>query len=311
MNDFEEPIFLVGMPRSGTTVFYETLALHEDLGWFSNYSVKFPRWDSVALLSRVYDLPLLRSMPRGEKRQYKQGRRMFNRLLPKPNEGFAKWGRLCGEHFIYDCLRDVTATPEETARARRGIQKLLRYHGKKRFLSKTVGPSRIGYLRSLFPSAYFVYSIRDGRAVVNSLTKEAFWNRRFGDAFWHGALPQGWEEEKRKYGDTEAIRASVHWRNMQELADYEMSQLPQDKMLKVMYEDFVANPGGVLQQVMEFCHLPPSDRIAQWVQSSQRYANMNHKYLERYTEKEIRNMEAAMQPWLERRGYCPAEFSNT
>ena len=41
--DLERPVFMVGMPRSGTTIIYEALALHEDLGWFSSFGVRQPR----------------------------------------------------------------------------------------------------------------------------------------------------------------------------------------------------------------------------------------------------------------------------
>ena len=310
--ELEHPIFLVGMPRSGTTVFYETLALHEDLGWFSNYSIKVTRWDFVAAFSRIYDIPVLQAVvPRGEKRQHLQGRRLFNRYLPKPNEGFAKWAAICGEHFLFDCLRDVTATEDERRRTRRSIARVLRYQGKSRFLSKTVGPPRIGYLRSIFPDAYFVHVVRDGRAVVNSLLKEAWWNRRFGDEFWKGALPGGWATEKERSGDSEAVRIAVHWRNMQELTEHEISAVPPDRGLTIHYEDFVKEPGNTLHSVMRFCELSESPRIQSWIESSARYRDMNYKFREEFSVADIAGMEAAMQPWLTKRGYVPLTSADT
>ena len=34
-DNIEKPIFIVGVPRSGTTLLYTLLAQHKDLGWFS------------------------------------------------------------------------------------------------------------------------------------------------------------------------------------------------------------------------------------------------------------------------------------
>ena len=55
-----KPIFIVGAPRSGTTLLYDLLAQHPTLGWFSNYSLKkfmtkeFQRF--VNLRRRIFDM---------------------------------------------------------------------------------------------------------------------------------------------------------------------------------------------------------------------------------------------------------------
>ena len=46
------PVFLIGAPRSGTSLLYKCLALHPDLGYISNYNERLPRWESVSLLNR-------------------------------------------------------------------------------------------------------------------------------------------------------------------------------------------------------------------------------------------------------------------
>jgi hypothetical protein len=38
----DRPIFIVGAPRSGTNIFYRTLARHPDLAWISNITKKVP-----------------------------------------------------------------------------------------------------------------------------------------------------------------------------------------------------------------------------------------------------------------------------
>ena len=37
--EIKKPIFIVGVPRSGTTLFYLLLSQHPDLGWFTNDTI--------------------------------------------------------------------------------------------------------------------------------------------------------------------------------------------------------------------------------------------------------------------------------
>ena len=37
-----KPIFLIGCPRSGTTVISESIYVHPELGWFSHYFDNYP-----------------------------------------------------------------------------------------------------------------------------------------------------------------------------------------------------------------------------------------------------------------------------
>jgi len=38
------------------------------------------------------------------KPQYRQGRHVWNKFLPKPDEGWSMWKRLCNEDFLFDYL---------------------------------------------------------------------------------------------------------------------------------------------------------------------------------------------------------------
>ena len=51
--EIRAPIFIIGAPRSGTSVLYEKLARHPDLAWISNITKKVP--DSL-LVTRLIGL---------------------------------------------------------------------------------------------------------------------------------------------------------------------------------------------------------------------------------------------------------------
>src|SRR5919106_1750209 len=62
----DRPICLFGVGRSGTTILLKLLSQHPYLGWPSSLAQRFPRWPSVALYSRVLDIPWVGSMFRYE-----------------------------------------------------------------------------------------------------------------------------------------------------------------------------------------------------------------------------------------------------
>ena len=47
------PVFLIGAPRSGTSLLYKSLALHDGFGYISNYNERLPRWSAVAVVNRL------------------------------------------------------------------------------------------------------------------------------------------------------------------------------------------------------------------------------------------------------------------
>ena len=57
-SETDKPIFVIGTGRCGSTIVFEALALHEKLGWFSNYNDRFPNLEFVSLAPRIYNLPL-------------------------------------------------------------------------------------------------------------------------------------------------------------------------------------------------------------------------------------------------------------
>src|SRR6185503_19102246 len=186
-NCVDRPIFVIGAPRSGTTVVYETLSSHQHLAWFSNLFLKFHQVPMVAVLSRLTASNRLM----GAKKQ-KENQSRFRVPWPHAVECYAAWEQCCGRKFRFDFLTNQVATEEERKKTVELVARVMRFHGKPRFVAKITGPSRIAYLKSIFPDALFIHVVRDGRAVVRSLMKVDFCKRGGGYAkpWWSGGLTE-------------------------------------------------------------------------------------------------------------------------
>lgn len=296
------PIFFIGVPRSGTTVSFEILARHKDLGWPSNYTEKFPTMPFFGLVTRITDNPFVYLS--GQKKQYKKVGH-FNRLLPKPGEPYAFWNSYTGINFSRDYLVDTKATPESVASLHRASASIISWQGKKRFSAKITGPSRMRYLSSIFPDAKFVHIVRDGRAVVSSLLKVHFWltEGRVDGPRWLNGLSDEEVNNWRSRGEDAADMTAMQWTRIHEIAHQESIDLGAERYVEVRYEDIMKKPHETIEELMLWTGLEPCDRVHEYIDSLGELKNMNEKYREHLTQRQIDSITHIMSNELARLGY--------
>ena len=260
----EKPVFFIGMPRSGSTIVFETFSVHEALGWLSNYSKRAPNWPVLNTVVRLVDNRWW--CIRGAKVQGQEVR-LLNWILPRPQEAYPFWEEHVGHRFLSNFMRGEVVRVNERQKLRRVIERTLRFQGKRRFVAKVTGPPRIAYLQSIFPDAQFIHVIRDGRAVVQSLLKVGFWKEKGGleRPFWEGGLDEEelalWNESSR----SPAVLAALQWRKVINSAREESAKLSKESYLEIKYEDFVGSPHSLLRRAMSFCGLSDSQRVHRYV----------------------------------------------
>lgn len=245
------PLFLVGAPRSGTTLLYKALCLHPDVAYISNWARRAPRLPALALLNRLSPrLPEARRrvwFGPGADNAYAYSRRrpLWERLFPAPVEGEPLY-RHCGVREDDQGPPD----PEVTARLRRSFAAVQRFAGGSLLVSKRIANNRrIPMLAAAFPEARFVHLIRDGRAVAFSLSRVDWWQDDV--VWWYGDTPRRWADE----GGNPWELCARHW--LRELAaiDGGLQAVPARQRLEIRYEDLVEAPVAAVQQVAAFAGL--------------------------------------------------------
>ena len=297
----KRPIFFIGVPRSGTTVVFEAFARTSSLGWLSNYSELWPAWPSLNMLCPLLDNRFFRL--RGNKKQY--GRVLpGNRYLPQPVEAYNFWDMYTQRNFSRSFLIGEKASHVEAARVARQIERVLCYQLKKRLVTKLTGPARICYLSSIFNDAVFVHVVRDGRAVVHSLLKVKFWREKggFDGPFWQGGLTEADIDRWIQDNKNPATLCALQWERILELTQKEAMCLMQDQLLTVKYEDYVANPEGVLSAIYQATGVVPSDAYCQ-TGSRAPVFNHNTKYRDEMPVETIMRITDQMRSMLKAYDY--------
>lgn len=294
----DQPVFFIGMPRSGTSIIQEAFSRHEALGWLSNYTARFPSLPELTVIHRLFG---------GMQGQRSQGQPLaiYNKILPRPSESYPVWKKIFGDKFLYSCLEGVTPSKRERELARRYTEKVLRVQGKRRFCAKLTGPPRISFLSGIFERPFFVDIIRDPRAVIASLMvdRDQFWKERTGteEFFWDCNYSQEsrliWEES----GRLPSVLAAIQWNHMQNLTRMEVDAAGVP-YLSIKYEDYVAAPAEVIARITAFCELGPSSRLRSWVEGID-YYSANNKYLDVLGRNEIEWIERIVGMKMDEFGY--------
>lgn len=258
----EGPVFVLGAPRSGTSLVYRCLALHPSSAWISNYVRRAPWFPELAVLNRV-----AARAPRSRARawfgsegadayRYGQRRGARERGFPQPVEGEPVFSRR-GLTPVVEGSADASAARAANALAS-DFARLRRASGGLVVVSKRIDHNRrVTELAAVFPRARFVVVTRDGRAVARSLRRVDWWPDFL--VWWFGGTPRDWERDG---GDAVEL-AARHWVREVESIETAVSGLSPDRVHHLRYEDLVAAPASRLGGLAAFAGLDPASE--QWL----------------------------------------------
>jgi sulfotransferase family protein len=268
----DRPIFLVGLPRSGTTVLQDIFCAHPDVAYITNAmnSNRNTFWATEALRKRL-------------KLDFTGERFLDDGVMIGPgtaNEGHGflmDWLGLDPWSLESRAYTGGRLTPERAARAHEAIRRVMWCHGgPRRFFLKNPGlVTHSLFIRDLFPDARIIHLVRDPRMVANSLIKlygrhrdqEAYVRARLGQPI-NGRQPfvpyprvPNLSSYVEQYG-AESIQTTARvWNDAISAVNSIKSQLP--CFYELRHEDLVANPSEEIAKLARFCDLePPTDRSA-------------------------------------------------
>jgi hypothetical protein len=286
----DKPIFIVGSGRSGTSILYELLSIHKHLCWFSTYSDRIPAFPYITILHRIFDIPIVGDRIKNSIITKKK----YLKFLPHPSEGGNIYHNYCGfEHAKKTTEFDFNLQQEK--KFKKIILKHLKMTGKSRFISKqTANNQRIRLINKMFPNAYYIHIIRDGRGVANSLYNIKWWNDV--DIWWFGNRPSKWKE----MGDRSILLCGLQWeKDVVEIL--KNKYLFEDRYIEIKYERLVEDTKNIIKKIAYFCELSWYDKFEKNIPS--KLTNMNYKWREKLTNIQKKTLNKHLNATLNRLGY--------
>ena len=272
-----DPIFIVGSPRSGTSVLFEVLdrssalaSLHGESHflWELFHASSSPDWTSHQVLPA--------EISRKERRA------------------------------IYWMIDAISVD--------------------RRYLDKSPRNSlRLAYLHAMFPTAWFVFLKRDGRAAVSSLITgwrsddPRFPGTRvpialaidgYGGQNWKYLVPPGWETYVTGHSITEVC--AFQWVAANEAILSAKQEIDPARWVEVRYEDLVRSPIEEAGQLLSRLGLPQDGRVLEYAHGLDRHVTRavtpprEGKWQDENAG-EIEKVLTTIGPLMRRLGYDPEE----
>ena len=290
-------IFFIGMPRSGTTLIFDSFVSNQDVGWISQYLNKFPRLTLLSVFNRF-----VANKNIGTRNTIFSKYRTTLRLVP--SEAYKFWNTYTKLDFSNSYLFNERAELDVIEKINQKIIQLLDFQNKSVFAQKFTGPGRITYLHSLFPDAYFINIIRDGRAVVNSLMNVNFWKERGGyeKPWWNEGLKEDDIDLWKNSDYNPYVLAAVQWAKVVTSTREEAKILPKNQYLEVKYEDFIKQPNIVFNQISALSGLPQINKGYDLF-PQKNIINQNKKFRDQLQTKDLQLIEEVINPLLQSLNY--------
>lgn len=232
------PIFIIGPPRSGSTLLYQCLIEGFELGYLSNLHHRF--YSNPALLER-----LLR-VSRWPRRPWYQSRHGKTPGWTGASEAWRYWYRFFRRHPQYVGVED--ADPVRLAELR-GSMRALGDAFKRPILIKNLPCAlRLGPIQEALPEAVYLVMQRDWAATGRSILAARQHVRGRYDKWW-SVEPPGFEELAARPAHEQVLEQI---RRIYSIIDDARAKYGPDRFYDVSYEDFCVDAHTGLAAIAAF-----------------------------------------------------------
>lgn len=234
------PVWIIGPPRSGSTLFYNLFVNCFECSYISNFAAKFPYSPYlVSSAQSIFDLSKNRSYSFKEGETHRLGAPheawpFLYRWFPKGYENmYVSYDQYSADYF------------KEFKKSVIALQSL---QNGPFVLKNTVNSLRIGPLMKVFPKSLFVVCERDPIDVCQSVFRMR--EKRQNPLEWYGAAPKQYHELKNLSLHEQVTRQVCEIYHQIELDRNEFNL--DDQMIFVRYEELCENTEAELNRVIRF-----------------------------------------------------------
>ena len=230
-------VFIIGPPRSGTTLTYQVMARYCDVTYPDNLNTLFPRSPlrSMAWLSRR-DPPrkaLIRSC-------YGQTARFSG-----PNEGFHIWDRWFGKNR-YNPVTDLP--PEQLSEINQFLSTWTSLKGKPFLNKNNRSTACLEPLTNSIPSSYFVLIQRDHSDIIRSLIRGREFVQGSRQHPW-GLFSQHTEAPDDPLSYVDDVCAQVE--KISQFLKTQTATVPSNRLIPIDYKALCEDPAATLREISD------------------------------------------------------------
>lgn len=285
------PLFIVGVGRSGSSVFHRLMCRHPRAAWLSRVLEQWPNATGTnRALMHALAVPIV-------------GRSVSS--MVDPGECYDFWEQLV-PGFTTPCRDLVAADVQNDVRASvRHALSAIPTKRRPQLVAKVTGWPRVGFLREIFPNAKFIHVLRDGRPVAASFLKVDWWRGWRGPSGWlFGDLTLEQAAEWQRHDRSFVALAGIQWKILMDAMDSARQSVPASCMVEIKYEDLCRDPISHFRRVLEFAELEWVPQFERTIRDAS-LRSENDKWRRDFTPDQQAILESVLHGHLVRYGYEP------
>ena len=228
-------LFILGLPRSGTTLIYQYIVHRLKIAYFTNGVGQYPR----APIFITY----------WQKRRYGDYSSDFQSNYGKvtgplsPREAGGFWGRFF-DMEAYSCYEDVSLANKILLQ--RTIAAIQKMYGDVAFVNKNVKHMlRLDALQKIFPNSIFLIVERDLKDVGLSLLRGRYKVLSDPTAWW-SVRPSGYEHIKQLSIPNQIAQQVL---SLEQQMEYDLANITPARIFHIHYDSFCQNPESLIDQL--------------------------------------------------------------
>jgi hypothetical protein len=229
------PIFIIGPPRSGSTLLYQVLTDYYDVGYLSNIHCRF--WGAPSWLEYIFH-PL-------RWRKQSDFTSSYGRTngLTAPSECGAYWYRFFRKHPQYVPLNE--ADPKKMKRLRQSLNKLAQSFNRPVLFKNLFCSLRLQPIYKFIPESLFIFIKRDlEENALSLLNGRKSIHGRYDQ--WLSMEPPAIEKLKNMEPCQQVVEQVNH---INSLIKNDSSKIGIDRFIEIEYSDFCNDVHGQLSRI--------------------------------------------------------------
>jgi hypothetical protein len=240
-NPAHPAVFIIGAPRTGSTIFYELVTNIYDVLYISNLNY-------LGFRNLFFSFWLSNSLFKNKPHNYFASSlgRTFDGGLKAPHEGDRFWYQFIPKGIHYLELEDVKM--KKVKKIKRIINAIIHKYNKLFVFKSMPAGLRLKIVKKLFPDAKFIFIKRNPVFVAQSIIKARI--------KYHGDENSWWSIKPKNYNE---IKDDKYYRQVVKQIYYIEKQIEEDKalfpsknFLTVSYEELVQDLDQTLNKVESF-----------------------------------------------------------
>ena len=233
------PIFIIGAPRTGSTILYQTITKYCDVSYISNFDCYFFKdiLIGVRLSKELFKYSVHDSL------SSKYG---ATKGLKSPCEAGALWYRWfpSDRHFVNDSDLEENQLME----MKEVINGVIRIKGRPIIFKNMNCGQRLQVLAKVFPDALFIYITRDPLYTAQSILmvrEQIFGNRKA----WWSIMPKEYDQLL-SLSPTEQVVAQIYF--IQKQIEHDLNNLFPDSYYHLEYEKLCQYPANIIEEIRKY-----------------------------------------------------------